>query len=134
MVTASSVPRDDENPSARGEAGMRATTVIAAVAAPALAVGAAAATAQVAAAWPNGGNGDYYGSGINIRQGPHLSSPSNGLGYAGQGIHAACYKAGDYVTGHGVTSNIWILHTNAATGVGGDSALPYMFFDPIPAC
>jgi len=109
--------------------------VVVAAAVPVLATGTVAfAAAQQAAAYPNGGNGDYIGQGINIRSAPHLNATVKGLGYHGQGIHASCYKAGDTVTANGVQSNIWILHQDAATGVSGDSSIDYLTFNGIPGC
>jgi hypothetical protein len=69
-------------------------------------------------------NGDYDASGVNIRQAATSSSPSNGLGYPGQGVTSWCWKYGQQV---GV-SNAWDYHTNQTTRVNGYSPVVYLTF------
>lgn len=67
-------------------------------------------------------NGDYAGTGIRIRTGPHTSNTVVGLGYRGQGATIYCLAYGTSING----DNLWLRHRNKTTGVTGYSADYYM--------
>ena len=75
--------------------------------------------------------GDFNGTNINIRSGPHLTSTSNGQGSTGDGLTAYCKTTGDSVGG----DTTWISLTDNRTGVSGYSANRYTVWSgSLPVC
>jgi hypothetical protein len=75
--------------------------------------------------------GDFNGTDINIRSGPHLASTSYGQGSSGDGLTAYCKTSGDSVSG----DTTWIFLTDNRTGVMGYSANRYTLWSgSLPLC
>jgi uncharacterized protein YraI len=66
--------------------------------------------------------GDYSGSGVYLRTGPHTGSTAVGQGFHGQGATIFCYAIGDYVNG----DRIWVYNRDNVTGITGYSSDYYM--------
>jgi uncharacterized protein YraI len=75
--------------------------------------------------------GDFNGTNVNIRSGPHLTSTSYGQGSSGDGLTAYCKASGDSVSG----DTTWIFLTDNRTGVKGYSADHYTLWSgSLPLC
>ena len=98
---------------------------------PVIGVAAAAVLGVAQPAFAATTNGDYKGSGINIRSCNSTSCSVLGLGYQGQKLTATCYKQGQNFE----SVAIWIKNRDAATGVTGYSDSTYITYSgSIPPC
>lgn len=108
---------------------MKKTTLLLGLAVPLIAAAAMAPTSDAVASTSI--QGDYIGTNVYIRSGPHVSSTALGQGSSGDGITLYCRTSGDSVGG----DSTWVYLTDNRTGVTGYSADYYTAWSgSLPLC